>query len=262
MEGSLLKVEALNFSYSRGGQRTHAVKSVDLTVGRGEVLGIVGESGCGKSSLARCLVGLSQPDSGSISLSSETLGRRRGREQHRAIQMVFQDPRSSLNPRMTVFQQIQEGWKTHPGIRPSDAHKAASDLLVRVGLRPEHLDRRPEELSGGQAQRVSIARALAVSPQLLICDEAVSALDVSVQTQVLSLLAEIRRELNLAIIFISHDLGVVRQISDRVAVMYFGEIVETGATETVFEHPAHDYTKQLLSSALDLSDEPSSQRGQ
>lgn len=261
MDTPLLKVEALNFSYFRGGQRTHAVKSVDLILARGEVLGIVGESGCGKSSLARCLVGLSQPDSGSISLSAEQLGRRRRREQHRAIQMVFQDPRSSLNPRMTVFQQINEGWKTHPEVSPPDARKAASDLLARVGLRPEHLDRRPEELSGGQAQRVSIARALAVSPQLLICDEAVSALDVSVQTQVLSLLAEIRRDLNLAIIFISHDLGVVRQISDRVAVMYFGEIVETGETETVFEQPSHDYTRQLLSAALDLTDDPVAARG-
>ncbi|WP_323013134.1 ABC transporter ATP-binding protein [Devosia sp.] len=250
---SLLRVEALNFAYVRGSGRVPAVRAVDLALAQGEVLGIVGESGSGKSSLARCLVGLSRPDSGSIMLDGAVLGRRRTREQHRIMQMVFQDPRSSLNPRMNVFRQIEEGWRTHVLVRPADPREAAAALLERVGLSAEYLDRRPAQLSGGQAQRVSIARALAVSPRLLICDEAVSALDVSVQTQVLALLAEIRRELNLAIIFISHDLGVVRQISDRVAVMYLGQVVETGPVEEIFERPRHAYTRTLLGSALDMA---------
>lgn len=251
---TILDVDALNFSYSRDGKRFPAVKSVNLTLAAGEVLGIVGESGCGKSSLARCLVGLARADSGTIAMSGIDITRRRSREQRRKMQMVFQDPRSSLNPRMSIFQQIEEGWRTHPAIRPAESRAAASELLERVGLGAAYLDRRPSELSGGQAQRVSIARALAVSPQVLICDEAVSALDVSVQTQVLKLLAEIRRELNLAMIFISHDLGVVRQISDRVAVMYRGEIVEMGPVEELFENPQHDYSRALLGSALDMAD--------
>lgn len=250
---TLLHVDALNFSYSRDGRRFPAVKSVNLDLNAGEVLGVVGESGCGKSSLARCLIGLSRPDSGSITLSGEDVTRRRTREQRRSMQMVFQDPRSSLNPRMSIFQQIEEGWRTHPAIRPNDARGAAAELLDRVGLGEGYLDRRPSELSGGQAQRVSIARALAVSPRLLICDEAVSALDVSVQTQVLKLLADIRKELNLAMIFISHDLGVVRQISDRVAVMYSGEVVEMAPVEQLFQKPEHDYSRALLGSALDMA---------
>lgn len=186
-------------------------------------------------------------------MSGADITHRRSREQRRSMQMVFQDPRSSLNPRMSVFEQIEEGWRTHKAIRPDAPREVASELLARVGLGAAYLDRRPSELSGGQAQRVSIARALAVSPRLLICDEAVSALDVSVQTQVLKLLAEIRAELNLAMIFISHDLGVVRQISDRVAVMYRGEIVEMEPVETLFQNPRHDYSRSLLGSALDMA---------
>lgn len=250
---NLLQVDALNFSYARDGRRIPAVRSVSLAMAEGEVLGIVGESGCGKSSLARCLVGLSRPDSGRIAMSGADITHRRSREQRRSMQMVFQDPRSSLNPRMSVFEQIEEGWRTHKAIRPDAPREVASELLARVGLGAAYLDRRPSELSGGQAQRVSIARALAVSPRLLICDEAVSALDVSVQTQVLKLLAEIRAELNLAMIFISHDLGVVRQISDRVAVMYRGEIVEMEPVETLFQNPRHDYSRSLLGSALDMA---------
>jgi ABC-type glutathione transport system ATPase component len=249
----ILAVKGLDFSYVRQGRRTRAVKDASLAVGRGEVLGIVGESGCGKSSLARLLVGLARPDAGTITLMGETLSRHRSREQRRAMQMVFQDPRSALNPRMSVFELIEEGWKTHPGIAPPDRRAEAAALIGRVGLEPALLGRRPAQLSGGQVQRVGIARALAVRPELLICDEAVSALDVSVQTQVLKLLAEIRRDLRLAMIFISHDLGVVRQISDRVAVMHQGEIVETGAAEQIFEAPAHPYTKALVSAALDLA---------
>lgn len=251
----LLAVEDLNFSYVRAGRRTEAVKGVSLTLDKGEVLGIVGESGCGKSSLARCLVGLARPDSGRIDLGGVGLGPRRSRDQHRTMQMVFQDPRSALNPRMSVFDLVNEGWSTHPSIAPADRRRAAAELIGKVGLEPMFLERRPSELSGGQAQRVGIARALAVAPELLICDEAVSALDVSVQTQVLQLLAQIRRELDLAMIFISHDLGVVRQISDRVAVMHAGVIVETGPSEAIFEAPQHAYTRELVSAALDLATE-------
>ena len=253
--GAQLQVEGLDFSYMRGGERTHAVKSVDFSLARGEVLGVVGESGCGKSSLARLLVGLARPDAGRILLAGQDITGARSRAQRRLMQMVFQDPRSALNPRMSLFEQINEGWRTHPEIAPDNRRAAAADLLGQVGLDAGLLDRRPSQISGGQAQRVSIARALSVSPELLICDEAVSALDVSVQTQVLRLLADIRERMQLSMIFISHDLGVVRQISDRVAVMYFGEVVELGATEQVFERPAHDYTRQLVSAALDLATE-------
>jgi ABC-type glutathione transport system ATPase component len=254
MSGSaLLSVEHLNLTYVRGNRRTHAVKDVSVEVATGEVLGIVGESGCGKSSLARCLAGLAHPESGRILLAGQELGGHRSRAQHRAMQMVFQDPRSALNPRMSVFDLVAEGWRTHRNTAPSKPREAAAALLQRVGLDAELLDRRPGALSGGQAQRVAIARALAVSPELLICDEAVSALDVSVQTQVLALLADIRRQMRLTMIFISHDLGVVRQISDRVAVMYFGEIVEIGPAEEVFDRPRHVYTQKLLSAALDLA---------
>ena len=254
MESSaLFRTNELEFFYHRGGRRTHAVKSVSFNIDKGEILGIVGESGCGKSSLARLLAGLAMPDSGTMELEGKPLPYRRSRKQRREVQMVFQDPRSALNPRMTVLELISEGWSIHPEIAPADRRQGAVDLLDKVGLGTDLLGRRPDQVSGGQAQRVGIARALAVSPKLLICDEAVSALDVSAQTQVLRLLAKIRQEMQLAIIFISHDLGVVRQISDRVAVMYFGEIVELEATDDVFERPSHDYSRRLVSAALDLS---------
>jgi oligopeptide transport system ATP-binding protein len=253
MRSAELSVEDLDFSYLRGGERTHAVKSVSFALAKGEVLGVVGESGCGKSSLARLLVGLAKPDAGRILMAGTDITNARSRAQRRLMQMVFQDPRSALNPRMSLFELLDEGWRTHLDIAPADRKSAAAELLVQVGLDPALLGRKPGQISGGQAQRVAIARALAVSPNVLICDEAVSALDVSVQTQVLKLLAEIRQRMQLTMVFISHDLGVVRQISDRVAVMYFGEIVELGETEQVFDRPAHDYTRQLVSAALDLA---------
>lgn len=249
----MLQIDDLDLKYRRAGRTTHAVKDVTVSVAHGEVLAIVGESGSGKSSLAKCVVGLAAPSHGTMTLDGAPLGARRAREQRRRIQMVFQDPRSSLNPRMTVFQLINEAWNSHRSTAPADRRGAAAALLASVGLGPEYLDRRPGQVSGGQAQRVSIARALAVGPDLLVCDEAVSALDVSVQTQVLALLAEIRERLNLTMIFITHDLGVVRRIADRVAVMYQGEIVELGTVDQVFDDPQHDYTKLLLSAALDLA---------
>ncbi len=251
---TLLSVDGLDLSYTRAGRTTRAVRDVSFEVAAGEVLAVVGESGSGKSSLAKCIVGLAQPDRGAIELAGAPLGRRRrSKEERRRVQMVFQDPRSALDPRMTVFSLIDEGWRTHRSIAPTDRRAAAGALLESVGLDPLLLDRRPSQISGGQAQRVSIARALAVEPELLVCDEAVSALDVSVQTQVLALLAEIRTRLKLTMVFITHDLGVVRRIADRVAVMYLGEIVEIGPVDEVFAAPEQEYTRTLLSAALDLA---------
>jgi peptide/nickel transport system ATP-binding protein/oligopeptide transport system ATP-binding protein len=170
--------------------------------------------------------------------------------------MVFQDPRAALNPRMTAARLIEEGWRTYPDIAPrTDRRAALLALMERVGLDPALADRRPAALSGGQCQRVSIARALAVRPRVLVCDEAVSALDVSVQAQILSLLAELRASEHVSLLFISHDLGVVRQLADRVAVMHHGEIVEESATEPLFTDPQHPYTRTLLAAALDLTDD-------
>lgn len=254
---TLLRVAGLDLSYTRAGRTTRAVRDVSFEVAAGEVLAVVGESGSGKSSVAKCIVGLARPDRGTVELAGTPLSRgRRSKEERRRIQMVFQDPRSALDPRMTVFTLIDEGWRAHRAIAPTDRRAAAAALMDSVGLDPALLDRRPSQISGGQAQRVSIARALAIEPELLVCDEAVSALDVSVQTQVLALLADIRRRLNLAMLFITHDLGVVRLIADRVAVMHQGEIVEMGSVDDVFAAPRQEYTQTLLAAALDLATAP------
>jgi ABC-type glutathione transport system ATPase component len=232
-----------------------AVAGVTLQVSPGETVAIVGESGSGKTTVARCVVGLVTPDSGTIAYDDTTLGPVRSRPPRlqRAIQMVFQDPRSSLNPRMTAGAIIREGWRTHPDIAPAGDHDdAVNALLAEVGLEPSVSGRRPAALSGGQCQRVSIARALALRPRLLVCDEAVSALDVSVQAQILRLLADLKREHGLSLLFISHDLGVVRQIADRIAVMRAGEVVEEAMAEDLFGAPRQPYTKELLDAALDL----------
>jgi ABC-type glutathione transport system ATPase component len=249
----LLAAAGITVTYRTGRTSRTAVRDVDLSVDRSGIVAVVGESGSGKSTLARAIVGLLRPDSGTIALAGTPLSLRRDPAQRRAIQMVFQDPRSSLNPRMTVRQIIGEAWQTHPPIRPANVENGLRDLLDLVGLPVGVLDRRAGEMSGGQAQRVSIARSIAVRPQVLVCDEAVSALDVSVQTQILALLLRLRDELGLAIVFITHDLGVVRQIADRVAVMHDGRVVEEGATEDVFEHPQDAYTRTLLDAVLDLA---------
>lgn len=214
---------------------------------------MVGESGSGKTTVARCVVGLQRADAGTVTLDGRPLGPagRRSAQERRAIQMVFQDPRSSLNPRMTVAALIGEAWRTHTapaGDRTEALHRALAD----VGLDEDVADRRAGDLSGGQCQRVSIARALAVGPRLLVCDEAVSALDVSVQAQILRLLVDLRESHHLALLFISHDLGVVHQIADRVAVMRRGVVVEEGAAGEVLGAPRHEYTQALLDAALDL----------
>lgn len=259
--GRLLDVRDLRVSYGgRGiGRRSGApaVDGVSLSVAPEETLGLVGESGSGKTTVARCVAGLLRPGSGTITLDGRPLGRagRRPPESRRAVQMVFQDPRSSLNPRMTVASVIAEVWNTHPVTAPDgDRTEALHRLLADMGLDPEVASRRAGDLSGGQCQRVSIARALAVRPRLLVCDEAVSALDVSVQAQILRLLADLRVKHRLAMLFISHDLGVVHQIADRVAVMHRGVLVEEGRTGDVLTAPRHAYTRALLDAALDLDD--------
>jgi oligopeptide/dipeptide ABC transporter ATP-binding protein len=226
-----------------------ALDNVDIRVQPGETLGVVGESGSGKSTLARCIVRLYDPDEGSVDFDGQDVlaaGGAELRALRRAIQMIYQDPYSSLNPRLRVGAAVAEPALVHGLIEKGEEERFAADLLERVGLRREAVNRYPHEFSGGQRQRVAIARSLAVEPRLLIADEAVSALDVSIQAQLLALLEEIRRELGLTMIFISHQLSVISRLADRVAIMYLGRVVETGATADVFANPRHPYTQMLL----------------
>lgn len=226
-----------------------AVQPLSLTVEEGETLGIVGESGCGKSTLARMLVGLLPPSSGTIEINGEPLDNANPALFGRKIQYVFQDPISSLNPRKTI-QQIMEAPLKHLHNMPAKARAGRiREIFAAVNLREEFLDRYPHEFSGGQAQRVGIARALAADARILILDEPVSALDVSVQAQVLNLLADLKEQFGLTYLFISHDLAVIEAVSDRVAVLYFGSVVELGPADEVFAHPKHPYTKLLADSA-------------
>lgn len=238
----------LRREFGRGRRKVAAVAGVSLAVHAGETLGIVGESGSGKSTLGRMLVGLLEPGSGQVRRDGVPVtGIASG------VQMVFQDPVSSLNPRRSVGESIADPLRA-AGERDAAAVRArVEELLLRVGLEAEHYDRYPHEFSGGQRQRVGIARALAPRPRLIVCDEPVSALDVTTQAQVTALLAELQRELGIALVFIAHDLAVVRQVSDRVAVMRAGEIVEEGPVDEVYDRPAHAYTRQLLAAvpALD-----------
>ncbi len=227
-----------------------AVDGVSLTLARGETLGLVGESGCGKTSVGRTIIRLQEPTSGQALLDGTdifTLGPDALRAFRRRVQMIFQDPYGSLNPRMTVGDAIAEGMDIHGiGTRPQRRTRVAT-LLEEVGLDPGYATRYPHEFSGGQRQRIGIARALAVEPELIICDEPVSSLDVSVQAQVLNLLSDLQRARSLAYLFIAHDLAVVRQVADRIAVMYLGRIVETGPADRVLTSPRHPYTVALRS---------------
>jgi oligopeptide transport system ATP-binding protein len=231
--------------------RIRVVDGIDLEVRRGETLGLVGESGCGKSTLAGLLTALDKPTAGEITLLGERLDTKRGRRlaaARRHIQLIFQDPFTSLDPRMTVESIVREPFTIHPDAAPrSEQRKRVRELLEIVGLNPDHADRYPHQFSGGQRQRIGIARALALRPEVLVCDESVSALDVSVQGQIINLLTGLQREFGLAYLFISHDLGVVEHIADRIAVMYLGKIVEQGPSDEVYRHPRHPYTQALLS---------------
>ncbi len=243
-----LSAERLQKTYQSGGlfrdRRTvHALKGASLSVRRGETLGIIGESGSGKSTLARCITDLIEPSSGTVSMVSTD----RNRAFRQRIQMVFQDPFRSLNPRRTVGQSIIEG-PTNFGAGKGEALARARELMQLVGLEPNAIDRFPHQFSGGQRQRVSIARALAMEPDVLVADEAVSALDVSVQAQVLRLIDDIQKRFNLAILFITHDLRVAAQICDRLIVMHRGEVVEEGTVASIFANPGHPYTRELLAS--------------
>src|SRR5437879_5571215 len=223
-----------------------AVDGVDLELGRGEALGRVGESGCGKSTLGRCIVGLYTPTAGTIRYEGVELPAKRDRVTRRRIQMVFQDPYASLNPRMTVRQTLSELLRAHDMVPKAQIDERCRELLDLVGLGARSLDAYPRQFSGGQRQRVSIARALALEPDLLIADEPVSALDVSVQATVLNLLDELRQKLGLTMLFIAHNMAVVRHVCDRVAVMYLGRIVETAPTAELFANARHPYTQGLL----------------
>jgi peptide/nickel transport system ATP-binding protein len=233
----------------------HAVDDVSLHVGKGETLGVVGESGCGKSTLARLLVTIITPDAGEIVFDGEQLNAPHGltrKEFCRQAQMVFQDSHASLNPRLTVLETLAFGPRAH-GVPKHQAEDRARQLLTLVGLDPlRHGAARPHQLSGGQRQRVNIARALSLSPRLVVMDEPVSALDKSVEAQVLNLLMDLKRRLGLTYVFISHDLAVVRHVADRVLVMYLGQVVEVGPAEQVYATPRHPYTRGLLASRLSM----------
>jgi oligopeptide transport system ATP-binding protein len=252
----LLEVRGLRKTFPVGGggfarrAQLVAVDDVDLEVDAGETVGLVGESGCGKSTLARVALRLIEPDAGEIRFDGKdlrALGRRELRAERRRMQIVFQDPFASLNPRMTVGETIAEGLRVH-GLLPEDKRAdRVAELLETVGLAPEHAARYPHEFSGGQRQRIGIARALALEPRLIVADEPVSSLDVSIQAQILNLLLELQRRFGLAYLFISHDLRVVRHLSRRVAVMYLGRVVERAPADALYARPQHPYTEALLS---------------
>ncbi len=256
MSEPILEVRDLGKSFGRrkrGPAVRPALQNISFTVGAGEVLGIVGESGSGKSTLARCIARLIEPSTGSVTLDGQDMQVLRGRtlrQMRQRVQLVFQDPYSSLDPRMTVGEIIAEGMRIH-GLYPVRADRDARvrELMELVGLRPDHIDRRPAAFSGGERQRIGIARALAVDPVLLICDEPVASLDVSIQAQILNLLRRLKEELSLTILFIAHDLATVRFLCDRVMVLKDGEMQEIGLRGDVYERPTAAYTKELLAAA-------------
>lgn len=261
----LLEISGLYKTFDVGKRRgfrkverlLHAANDVNLSIPAGTTLGLVGESGSGKSTLARLVLKLADPTGGDIRFDGESILGIKGHALKRfrqQVQMVFQDPYGSLNPRMNVEKLISEGWIVNPELRPDNPKRRVAELMEQVGLRPEWSNRYPGQFSGGQRQRIGIARALAVGPKLLVCDEAVSALDVSVQAQILKLLKEIQQETGVAYLFISHDLSVVRHVSDQVAVMHLGRIIEHGDANEVYDNAVHPYTQALLSAVPRFGD--------
>jgi peptide/nickel transport system ATP-binding protein/oligopeptide transport system ATP-binding protein len=257
----LLEVSGLVKSYparrnvfGRVRERTTVTNNVSFTLDRGETVGIVGESGAGKSTVGRLALRLIEPDSGAVTFDGEnvlTLSRSQLRSFRQRAQMIFQDPFSSLDPHMTIRDAVGEPLTIHRGLKGHERDSAVIELLERVGMRADQLDKYPREFSGGQLQRIAIARALTTEPDFIVCDEPVAALDVSIQAQVLNLLVDLQRERGLSYVFISHDLSLVRFLAHRVVVMRRGEIVETGATEDIFANPRHPYTQTLLDAIPD-----------
>ncbi len=251
---NLVKHFTLKQTYSDSNSKIlKAVNNVSFSLKKGETLGIVGESGCGKSTLSRCILRLIEPTEGSVKFLGKnvlSMPKEEMRQLRKKIQIIFQDPYSTLNSKMTVGKIISEPWAIFNDIVPKkDWDEKIKDLLISVGLNIEDIDRFPHQFSGGQQQRIGIARALALNPEVIICDEPVSALDVSIQAQIINLLKEIQNKTNISLIFISHDLSVVEYISDRVGVMYQGEFIEFGDVNQIFQNPQHEYTKSLLKAA-------------
>lgn len=247
--------------YFKAGHRqvVKAVDHVNIKMRRGETLGLVGESGCGKTTCGRTMMKLYEPTSGSIRFEGTDISRLKGkalRSFKKDVQIIFQDPYASLDPRMTIGEIISEGMDVHFSFSKEEKERRVSDLLSKVGLNAEYANRFAHELSGGQRQRVGIARALAVEPKFIVCDEPISALDVSIQAQVVNLLMRLQREMGLTYLFISHDLSMVKHISDRVGVMYLGSIVELTDTETLYQSPKHPYTQALISAIPEADPEP------
>lgn len=257
MSGTLVEIQGLNKQYVLSGgffnpqkRIIHAVNDMDLQIFQGETLGVVGESGCGKSTLARLITRLEKPSSGSINFKGENIfsfDKEALKSYRRSVQIIFQDSYSSLNPRKSALSMIKEPLTIHRLGGKKERNEKALDVMAKVGLKKEHADRYPHEFSGGQRQRIGIARALVLSPELVIADEPVSSLDVSIQAQILNLLRDLKKDYKLTYLFISHDLNVIRYISDRVAVMYLGKIVELALNNDIYRRPLHPYTRMLLS---------------
>ncbi|MFK8138116.1 MAG: ABC transporter ATP-binding protein [Bdellovibrionales bacterium] len=262
---ALLEAKNLKKYFNIGkNQNVHAVDDISLSIEEGEIIGLVGESGSGKSTFGRTLCGLWDKTDGEVFFDGEKLPNNYSAKDYKKfskqIQMIFQDPYSSLNPRMTVKEIIGEGLKLHEGLNDKQVTERVSDWLRRVGLEPDHMSRYPHEFSGGQRQRIGIARALIMEPKFVVCDEPISALDVSVQAQVINLLEEIKNSLGLTLLFIAHDLSMVRYVSDRMAVMYLGAMVELGPTNDVYFRPKHPYTQLLVQSNPEPDPENERQR--
>ncbi|QSS99717.1 ABC transporter ATP-binding protein [Pontibacillus sp. ALD_SL1] len=251
MSESLVDVQQVKKHFPIGGNQTlKAVDDISFSIQKGETLGLVGESGSGKSTLGRTIVGLEGATSGSVTYKGKdvsTLGRKEAREANRTMQMIFQDPQASLNPRMKVMDIIAEGIDAHGLLKGKKRKERVFQLLERVGLQADHAKRYPHEFSGGQRQRIGIARALAVEPEFIVADEPISALDVSIQAQIVNLMEDLRQDSELTYLFIAHDLGMVQHISDRIGVMYLGGMMELADSDQLFQEPLHPYTQALLS---------------